>query len=153
VIHVGRHGQATACIREMYDKSRYNRKHNKKHGADDTGKKENAIMDKYCSFCGTYGHATNTCEFMAQLINATEKLNKVDIKVKKEIQEHFRQKQKQHRAKRLSKQTNVIRKLLDTGVSREDIKAALIKLGYHNEDDHNSIHNNNSYDDTTSTSE
>jgi uncharacterized protein YjiS (DUF1127 family) len=90
---------------------------------------------------------------MAQLINATEKLNKVDIKVKKEIQEYFRQKQKQHRAKRLSKQTNVIRKLLDTGVSREDIEAALIKLGYHNEDDHNSIHNNNSYDDTTSTSE
>jgi len=53
--------------------------------------------DKYCYYCGQHGHMTINCEFMVKLINATEHLNKVDSKLKKELQEHFCQKQKKRR--------------------------------------------------------
>jgi hypothetical protein len=53
-------------------------------------KMDSGIVDKYCHFCGMYGHTTSHCEFMAKLMLAMESLAKVDRKTKKEPQEAFR---------------------------------------------------------------
>lgn len=89
---------------------------------------------------------------MAKLINATEHLNKVDTKVKKELQEQFRQKQWRRRAKQLAKQTNIIRKLLDTGGSREDIETALAQLNQYEDAEYANQQDASSNSDSTTDS-
>ncbi len=53
-----------------------------------------SLTDKYWHFCGTHGHITVNCEFMAKLITAMEQIKKVNVKSKKELQENFKQEQK-----------------------------------------------------------
>jgi hypothetical protein len=109
--------------------------------------------DKYCYYCGQHGHMTINCEFMVKLINATEHLNKVDSKLKKELQEHFCQKQKKRRAKRIAKQASTIQKLIDTGGSREEIEHALAELTQYNESEYLDNHDGDTHSDSSSQSE
>jgi hypothetical protein len=65
---------------------------------------------------------------MAKLLIAQESLMKADSKAKKEVQESFREDQRKKRDKKLKKKTSMIRKLLDTGGSREEIDAILATI-------------------------
>lgn len=76
---------------------------------------------------------------MAKLLIANESLSKVDSKVKKELQEMFHGKQQKQQEKCLKTKANVIRKLLDSGASREDIKVVLDTLPDSIDDDHDDI--------------
>lgn len=62
---------------------------------------------------------------MAKLLIANESLQKFDPKTKKDLEENFCQEQHRKRDLKLKKKTNMIRKLLDTGGSREDIEVNL----------------------------
>jgi hypothetical protein len=106
------------------------------------------IVDKYCNFCGQHGHISMNCEFMAKLLIANESLAKVDTKSKKELQDNYKNEQRKCREKRLKKQTNIIRKLLDTGGSREDIEAVLANIN--GDEDMESVNSDtNEQDDNT----
>jgi hypothetical protein len=69
------------------------RMHDKKHYKGIKSTKTETV-DKYCNFCGMYGHITVNCEFMAKLLLATESLSKVDGKTKKDLQDAFKAEQK-----------------------------------------------------------
>ncbi len=87
-----------AYIRKMYDKKHQQScKFNDKSAVPDMWRKDD-LTNKLCYYCGQHGHMTVNCKFMAKLINATEHLNKVDTKAKKELQEHFRQIQKRRQS-------------------------------------------------------
>jgi hypothetical protein len=106
------------------------------------------IVDKYCNFCGQHGHISTNCDFMAKLLIANESLAKVDTKSKKELQDNYKNEQRKRREKRLKKQTNIIRKLLDTGGSREDIEAVLANIN--GDEDMESVNSDtNEQDDNT----
>jgi hypothetical protein len=77
-------------------------------------------------------HSVN---FMAKLLTANEKLNKLDPKLKKDLQEKFHKEQKQRREGKLKKQTNIIRQLLHNGGTTDDIEAALDALQSEDEDE------------------
>jgi hypothetical protein len=141
-----------ACIRIMYEKKQTS--HHKHGDKQNVMEKERGheLVDKYCYYCGQHCHMTVNCKFMAKLINATEHLNKVDTKVKKELQEQFRQKQWRRRAKQLAKQTNIIRKLLDTGGSREDIETALAQLNQYEDAEYANQQDASSNSDSTTDS-
>lgn len=113
-------GHKMPQIRQMRDK-KFIKYHAEKQNIDNI--KRN-IADKYCDFCGQHGHISTNCDFMAKFIIATVSLNKVDVKVKKELQENYRQEQCKHE-KCLKKKTSMIRKLLDNRGSKEDIEAIL----------------------------
>lgn len=53
-----------ACIRPMQDK------HNnrKTPGLELNNQPRKEVVDKFCIFCGTFGHITTNCELMAQLL-------------------------------------------------------------------------------------
>jgi hypothetical protein len=127
-------------IRKLQDK-RTSRQRNSKPNND----KE--LVDKYCSFCGMHGHITTNCEFMAKLLQASEMLCKIDAKAKKELKETYRNEQQKRREKRLQKHTKIIRQLIDTGASKEDIETALNDL--HNQCTYSDAKNSNSTDSTT----
>lgn len=142
-----------SCIRHMQDKKTPKRYTDKSIRSTDSTKD---MIVKYCHFCGMHGPITTNCEFMAKLLIANESLNKVDNKLKKELQETFRNEQKKRREKRLKKQTNIIRKLLDTGGSRADIEAVLATIPDQEENEKHSANpqnNDESDDDSSSTSE
>jgi uncharacterized protein YjiS (DUF1127 family) len=122
-------GKSPSCIRRMHDKDK-NPKQSNYHKMD-----REPLTDKYCHFCGTHGHITVNCEFMAKLITAMEQIKKVDVKSKKELQENFKQEQKQRRERKLARHTNAIRKLLDMGASREEIEQVLTNMQHHDDDD------------------
>jgi hypothetical protein len=97
-------GQSAIHIRRMQDQRA------RKPPVLDTQKsqKQKDDIDKYCNFCGTFGHNNSNCEIMANLLNANESLNKVDGKLKKELQETFFNEQCQCMEKRLKSKANVI---------------------------------------------
>jgi hypothetical protein len=84
-------GQTQCYIRKLQDK----RTQRQRFGKTTTDNKE--LVDKFCHFCGMYGHVTTSCEFMAKLLIANESLSKVDPKAKKEIQDTFRKGQQKRR--------------------------------------------------------
>ncbi len=65
---------------------------------------------------------------MAKFITATDNITKLDVKSKKELQEHFKAVQKEKRAKMLARKTSTIRKLIDTGGTEAEIESALAGL-------------------------
>ncbi len=73
---------------------------------------------------------------MAKLLIAQESLTKVDQKIRKDIQDSFRQEQRHRREQKLKKKTHMIRQLLDNGGSREEIDALLTSIQH---DDQGSI--------------
>lgn len=128
-------GQSMSHIRRMQE-----RKSTRKVPTSDFNKQyRREVVDKYCNFCGAFGHITTNHEFMAKLLIANESLSKVDSKVKKELQEMFHGKQQKQQEKCLKTKANVIRKLLDSGASREDIKVVLDTLPDSIDDDHDDI--------------
>jgi len=138
-------GTQTSIIRRVHD-----RKHSR--GVKPM-KSDSGMVDKFCHFCGMYGHIMAHCEFMAKLILATESLSKVDGKTKKKLQEAFRAEQKKRRDKRMQRKANVIRKLLDTGGTRADIEAALSTMTESIRDDDASVQDDMDNASSTSTSE
>ena len=118
-------GQKTVYIHKLHDK-KYQSPGSRSQPTLDTQRPE--FTDKYGTFCGQYGHGTTTCTFMAKLLIASESLNKVDQKTKKELQEVFKQAQQKQREKRLKQHTNTIQQLLDHGGSREDIDKLLTRI-------------------------
>jgi chromatin segregation and condensation protein Rec8/ScpA/Scc1 (kleisin family) len=92
------------------------------------------MTDKYCHFCGTHGHITVNCEFMAKLMTAMEHIKQVDNKTRKEIQDKFKQEQKKRRERKLARHANTIRKLLDTGTSQDEIEEVLTSIQDNAED-------------------
>jgi hypothetical protein len=122
--------------------------HNKKPGTQiDT----RLAVDKYCHYCGAHGHIGINCDFMAKLLIAQESLMKADSKAKKEVQESFREDQRKKRDKKLKKKTSMIRKLLDTGGSREEIDAILATIP--DQDDTQSSSDNESSTQTSQSDE
>jgi hypothetical protein len=103
-------------------------KTNRHGGTGPSPSRKQNNLDKYCFFCGAHGHVTKTCEFMAKFITATDNITKLDVKSKKELQEHFKAVQKEKRAKMLARKTSTIRKLIDTGGTEAEIESALAGL-------------------------
>jgi hypothetical protein len=99
--------------------------HPKKPGTQNDAR---TTVDKYCHYCGTHGHLSTNCDFMAKLLIAQDSLTKVDTKVRKDLQDNFREEQRKKRDKKLKKKTGMIRQLLDTGGSREEIDAILASI-------------------------
>lgn len=117
-------GQHMAYIWQMQDK----RNNRKTSGPELNKHPRKEMVDKFCNFCGTFGHTTTNCKFMAKLLIANESITKVDGKVKKELQEIFWGEQQKFRERHLETKANVIQKLLDTGASKEDIEKVLETL-------------------------
>jgi hypothetical protein len=93
------------------------------------------IIDKYCHFCGMHGHVTRSGEFMAKLLLSKDSISKMDDKLKKKLQESFRNEQKKHCEECLKLKTKIIHELLDTGRSRVNIEAIFATiLGTGNEE-------------------
>lgn len=142
-------GTSLPTIRRAHDKH-----HQPKRGLITSGNhadNKRITVDKYCHFCGVHGHLSTSCDFMAKLIIANESLKKVDPNIKKDLQESFRKEQRRKRDKKLQKKTNMIRKLLDSGGSREDIEAILESIPVHEDHDYNDHDADESH--TTSSSE
>jgi hypothetical protein len=124
-------GISPSHIRQINAK-RHRRQTDKQGRMPDGPKKE--VIDKFCNFCGMHGHISTNCDFMAKLLNANDSLNKVDGKLKKDLQDSFKQEQRKSRERRLKQKTNMIRKLLDTGGSREDIEHILQTIPSYSDD-------------------
>jgi len=128
-------GQNTSIVRKIVSNDKHQRSgSNKQHTAKPI-QEQSESKDVYCYYCGEYGHPPPTCHFMAKLAKASESLNKIDSKTKKEVIEAFRQKQRLKREKRMKQKTATIRKLLDSGGSKEDIVAVLDTLNTDSDDD------------------
>jgi len=128
-------GQNTSIVRKIVSNDKHQRSgSNKQHTAKPI-QEQSESKDVYCYYCGEYGHPPPTCHFMAKLAKASESLNKIDSKTKKEVIEAFRQKQRLKREKWMKRKTATIRKLLDSGGSKEDIVAVLDTLDTDSDDD------------------
>jgi hypothetical protein len=119
----------------VYVRKAQDHQHHRKTQRVPDAKDPSGTTDKYCFFCRTHGHVTNTCEFMAKFITATDNINKLDSKSRKELQDHYKATQKKKRECMLARKTKVIRKIMDTGGSTDDIEQALAALSYAEESD------------------
>lgn len=62
-------GQSHAYIHKLHDRKQGNIGNWSQHHSDTP---HSELTDKYCIFCGQYGHTTTSCAFMAKLIIASE---------------------------------------------------------------------------------
>jgi hypothetical protein len=120
-------GTSNPCIRQMQDKHSYGRKRGHLFLGSQSSNEatQHKAKDMYCQYCGAHGHSSATCKFMAKLIIANESLQKVDHKMKKELNDMFHHEQRRQQERKLKQKTHMIQQLLDTGGSRDDIEAIL----------------------------
>lgn len=112
-----------------------------KYNKQPDGNKE--IVGKYCHYCGIHGHIETSFEFMAKLLTANESLKKVDQKHKRDLLEKYHTEQRKKQERQLKCHTNMIKKLLDTGESRDGIEKVLETIADDSVEEENKDHESN----------